>query len=367
MSETIELYLLTKAELRERRQPADWKDPEGITAVPEHHRPFLIDNPLSHNDDDPVRAYVLIDKQVGGRLGMLVGEVTVEGQPLPVLWAFDLFVSTAFRGRGLATRLIRCWQDAHHTAVGMHVNLESVGIYRKLGWTEFRTPNLYQIRASRKFLEGLLPLSAAGALLAPLVDAGLALRRGMGRLAGGRSRSGLIARRVDRMPSQLDAALRRRRDGVATHRSAAWVNWGLRATELLDGVDCRLYLVDDRQGETVGYFILHLRTMPRMRGRFEDVPVASIRDWDIFDERRADLAALLGLAATESREWGAAAILATVPDPSAEGVLRRLGYRSMRPLYTLFHAVPPSPLAQERYKDPSVWRYSTADDDGLLI
>lgn len=367
MPEQIELYLLTKAELRERRQPADWKDPENIARVPKQHRPFLIDNPLSHSDDDPVRAYVLVDKQVGGRLGLLVGEVTVDGRPLPVLWAFDLFVSTAFRGRGLATKLIRCWQDAHHTAVGMHVNLESVGIYRKLGWVEFKTPNLYQIRKSRKFIEGYVRLPLAAAMIAPLVDAGLALRRGLGRLTGAAPRRGLVARRTTEMPAALDAALGRPRDGVATHRSAAWVNWGLRATEFLDGVDCRLYLVDDERGRTVGYFILHLRTMPAMRGRFKDVPVASIRDWDIFDDSRADLASLLALASAESRSWGAGAILATVPDPDAERVLRRLGYRSMRPLYTLFHASPPSPLVEERFKDARAWRYSTADDDGLLI
>ena len=57
---------------------------------------MVLYNPLSRGDDDPCRALMLIDGYVAGHVGLLMAEVTVDGQPVPVLRGYNLLVSTRF-------------------------------------------------------------------------------------------------------------------------------------------------------------------------------------------------------------------------------------------------------------------------------
>jgi GNAT superfamily N-acetyltransferase len=368
MSDKPEFAIQTKAELREGRIPGHWEDLDGITEVEAHHRPFLFDNPLSHSDDDPVRAYALFGNQVAGRLGMTIGEIRVDGESLQVLWGFNLFISKRFRRRGLAIELIRCWRDAHHTSIGMHVNLPSLGIYHKLGWTQVDTPNVYTILRIRKFIEGYAPWGPLGAVAGPPVDAALSIRRAVGRLGGPAPRRGLVAEPATRMPGDIDdEMLGRSRAAATTHRSVAWINWMLDVSDADDKRDAHLFLVRESGGRVVGYFIVQFVRRRLMSGRFRDLPVGSLMDWDVFDEGGADLHSLVLLAEAECRRLGAATFFATIKDPGVARGLVKLGFRTAQPLRTLFHAVPPSPLVDPRFTSVDNWHVAPADDDGLFI
>jgi hypothetical protein len=323
-----------------------------------------LDNPLSRGDDDPVRAYVLVGNRVAGRVCLIPQEVVVRGETVPVLWGFNLFVSTEFRGKGLAIKLIRCWQDEFPTAIGTNVNAISVGIYRKLKWTEFHTSNFTVIHRSRKFVQWFLRSNLAAAFAAPLVDGGLALRRALGRAEG---KHDLRAIETDSMPSEHDPQLMRQSSPVITHRSAAWINWQLRVGEADEEQGYRLYLVHDVGGTVVGYFMIQRKRMPLLSRRFKNVIVVSLRDWGIFDDERANALSVALLAVRESAAWGADATMLPAHDSATVEAMRRLGFRPHEELRTLFHAVPPSPLVADEYRDVAAWRFTPAEADGLVI
>ena len=365
MSDNVELYIYRKRELAAGSIPGDWDDPEGLTQAPEHHRVFWLTNPLSWGDDDPVRAYVLVGKRVAGYVCLVTGEVSLRGARVPVLWGFNLLVSTAFRGKGLAIKLIQAWRDAHHTAIGTHVNVISLGIYGKLDWVTFLYPCHTLIRRSRPFVGGYLPGPLA-AIAAPVVDAGLALRRTLSRQVP-RAPRDLRVERVEAMPPELDPLLARQSAAVVTHRSAAWFDWQFRVRRAMEGVDFNLCLVRDGRDEVVGYFLVQRRRWPVLRERFRGVLLGSVREWGAFDESKLDLATLYRLAAREALELGVDAVYLTVPDPAAGAELHRRGYGSVQPLRTVYYAHPSSPLAGQEFRDVRAWRTTAAEADGLLI
>jgi GNAT superfamily N-acetyltransferase len=365
VADDVELYIYRKRELETDRVPDGWEDPEGLTRVPAHHRVMWLTNPLSWGDEDPVRAYVLVGRRVAGYVALIPGEVWLRGEPVPVLWGFNLVVSPSFRGKGLAIRLIQAWQNAHHTAIGTHVNQISVGIYRKLSWVEFHYPCYTLIRRSRRFLAGYVPGPVAAAA-APLVDAGLAARRALTGLVR-RDPRDLRVERVESMPRELDPALSRPSALVVTHRSAAWFDWQLRARDAAEGIQFRLCLVRDRGDGVVGYFLVQLRRWPALRERFRDVLLGSVREWGVFDEARIDHLSLYLLASREARAMGAEAVHMTVADPAAGAGLKQRGYVEVQPLRTVFFAHPSSPLAAAELRDVRAWRTTAAEADGLVI
>jgi hypothetical protein len=327
---------------------------------------MVLENPLGSGDDDPCRALVLIDDYVAGHVGLMMAEVTANGRRVPVLWGYNLLVSTRFRGRGIATKLIKGWQDAHHTAIGTHVNLASVGIYRKLGWTEFHTPHYYMVRRSRRFLEGYKAVRPLAALASPFVDAGLALRRGWGRLVAA-PRFRLRVEAVDALSPELDTLLGRQSAPVVTHRSAAYINHSLQAAREDHARDLRLCLVRDESGALVAYFIVLRKVPPLLSGRFKGVRLGSMRDWGILDDDKADVVSLAQAAADEFFGWGGDALMAVLPGDDTGRAMKRLGYGTTDPLYTLFHADPSSPLAGDEFKDQRAWHFTSGEADGLLI
>lgn len=367
MSGEVRIYVLSKGELKRRYHPPEWSDPEGHTSFAPHHRRLLEDNPFSRSDDDPVRAYALAGDDVAGHVGLMMSEVRVRGEVIPVLWGFNLLVSTRFRGRGVAKRLLECWQNYHHTAIGMHVNLASVGIYRKLGWTEFHTPTYRIVHRTRPFIEGYLHSALLGATLGPLTDAFVGLKRRAGMLGKRPGVHELKAEPMSSVSAELDELLDRQVAPVVTRRSAAWLNWAL-AVGRADERPCSYSLcqVRDKHGSVVGYFMLQVKRTT-LRERFKDVRLALMREWGVLDDTAADYLSVALAAEDFAVRNGAQAFLATVPDERDGSVLKRLGFRPGEPLRTVFHSVPPSPLADSEFHDPRVWRFTAAEADGLII
>ena len=93
-----------------------------------------------------------------------------------------------------------------------------------------------------------------------------------------------------------------------------------------------------------------------------------LRDWCAFAEGKVDTLSIVGLALREAIDWDSEAVMVTIPDwEGAEG-LRRFGFDpGGEPLRTVFHAIPPSPLISEEFKDPRAWRLTPAEADGLFI
>ena len=169
------------------------------------------------------------------------------------------------------------------------------------------------------------------------------------------------------MSPELDALLARQGAPVVTHRSAASVNHALHSAAQDDTREFRLYVVRDGSGAPVGYFILKRKVPPLLSGRFKGVQLGAMQDWRIFDEDKVDVVSMALAATAEFFAWGGDAFMAVLPGDENGRVMRRLGYGSSDPLYTLFHADPSSPLAGDEFKQQRAWRFTAAEADGLFI
>ena len=367
MSEEISLHVICKGDLRAGRYPAEWEDPDQFMAISPHVRRMLLDNPLSTSDDDPVRVFIVVGRRVAGRLSLVMGQVLVQSEPVSVIWGSNLVVSPDFRGRGLGTKLVECWQSLHHTVAGCHANAAAMAIYRKLGWVEFTVPYYQLVCRSRKFVQGYLRWPIGAAALSPVIDAALAFRRGLSRLWSDRRVRGLRVEMAQSMSREFDPLLSRQSAPVVTHRSAAWINWLLRSAEPDERSDHRLYYVRDRPGDVVGYFMLQQARVPLLGKRFKDVRLLSLKDWGIFDESRIDTASIALLGVRESLIWGADAILIAMSGATTGRTLRRLGFGTRKDQMVIFHAIPPSPLTKKEYRQQGSWRFTPSEGDGFFV
>src|SRR6056297_3238797 len=106
MSEKILIHIIRKSDFVIGNYPLSWIDPHHLTEVGTRFHRLLITNPLSKAEDEPTQIIALIGTQVVGRLNVFMGQLTIDGRPLPILWCSGLRVSPDFRCQGVATRLV---------------------------------------------------------------------------------------------------------------------------------------------------------------------------------------------------------------------------------------------------------------------
>src|SRR5436190_20340951 len=97
MDEKVTLHVVRKYQIREAAPPLPFEDPLGIASLTPQKLLALVSNPLSRSEDDPVQIVGVKGNQAIGRLDLLAGELTVDVQPMPMLWTSALFVPEEHR------------------------------------------------------------------------------------------------------------------------------------------------------------------------------------------------------------------------------------------------------------------------------
>lgn len=144
------------------------------------------------------------------------------GREVRSSWGMDVFLRAEARGRGIGAQLFTTWSDHVEVALGLGLTPSSYGLFKKLRYADVGpVPFLQRVLDPAAVLRRRL--GPAGALLAPFLRAGLALRAPE-RLA---PPSDLAVRAIGSFSADYDALWTSAREGYAmcVRRDAAYLNW----------------------------------------------------------------------------------------------------------------------------------------------
>ena len=361
----VRLHVVSKADAVEKNGLAPWDDPDAIAVLSPGKLRVIRTNPLSAGPDDPARIIGTYANQVVGCLDILPGRLIVAEEEVSCLWASGLFVSPRFRQLGMGAMLLLRFQELHHTVAACSVTEEAYPLYQKLHWLDFPLRRYISVRRSRAVLERYAPGRASAAAGTLLVDSTLAAHRALAASARTLRLRGLSREEVDRLPTELDDLMARPDKPAAFHRSAAWVNWVLDNSFESHPQDRRgLFLVRDRRGRCVAYFLITSRFYERAsRRELRNLLLGSLQDWMILDKSAIDVEQLVLLAVRELSSWGVAAVEVCLGEDDLIPRLWRWGVRRVEDLHLLVKANAGSPLRDERFASPAAWRLRPADGD----
>jgi GNAT superfamily N-acetyltransferase len=139
-------------------------------------------------------------------------------------WGMDVFVRSEARGLGVGVKLFTAWAEHFEVALGLGLTPSSYGLFQKLGFRDVGPVPFYQkildVRAVASRRLGRL----GGALVAPLLRAGLRLRHTEKPRPGAES---VVVRRVTEFDTAYDALWERARASYAmcVRRDARYLQW----------------------------------------------------------------------------------------------------------------------------------------------
>ncbi|HSI33043.1 MAG: hypothetical protein ACAI43_02750 [Phycisphaerae bacterium] len=366
-----EIHVIRKRDLRDPSYRPAWEDPEKIATFTAEKRLAILSNPLSRSDDDPVQIVGTVDGRAAGRMDLFAGEVSTGGQAVPVLWTSLLHVPVEHRSSLLGVLLILKMQALCPTVAACAVSQQALPVYEKLKWIDFRMPRYVLMRRSRAVVERYVGRGPIGMAARVVADAALLGWRGMLRLRTAIRTRGLRVEHAERAPAELDAAIATSAGAaqpVTITRSADWINWLLTSAIGSFPRDRQgLFLVRDRAGALVGYFLLKAHVYPTATHRnFKNLFLGSLKDWQSFRPSALSFHDIVRLAVRELGRWNVDAVEVCVTDPADGHRLRRFGFLPAGDLHLLYRAAPKSPLADPALAGQAKWNIRPADGDNFF-
>jgi len=110
---------------------------------PDRWRWLCLENPFIPRQFGLPAWIALCDREIVGYIGAIFVPCQIAGQKRIVLWAVDLVVSAQFRGRGIASRLMKVVMDAHEVFLALTMVPESRHLIIKHGGREGPKAELY--------------------------------------------------------------------------------------------------------------------------------------------------------------------------------------------------------------------------------
>jgi hypothetical protein len=365
MAET-EIHVITSRELATDPRWDRWQDPDSIAVIPPPKRKALLENPLAGGDDEPVQLLGTVGGRVAGRLDVLAGALTVEGEEARCLWTSALYVPVEFRQTLLGMKLVLALQRMHSTVGACGISRIALPLYQNLRWLEFELPRFVLVRRSRPVVERYLGTGILGSGARPIADAALrahgAVLRAQIRI---RARAFEVTEVIE-CPQTLASRLGMPSRQVAGHRSEAWINWLLHSS--FDEPPSRraLFSIVDADGDIVGYFLIRARTYEVVTQReFRNIHLGSLQDWAAFDPALRFEHVVL-LATRELFRWKVDAVEVCVPDDESSAGLGRLGFVRAGSMFIFVKGSAESPLGAERFATPDAWCLRPAEGDNFF-
>lgn len=286
-SNTLEITSLSLQDLRSR--PATWSDPDGLAIMNQPTLRAFESNPLARRDQ-PAQLIATVHNRVAGRLDLLAGEIWVDGTSREMSWASHLIVNPTQRRLGVARALLRKQHSLFSAIGGCGFTPESTALVSSEGWSLFSLPRYVFPRRSGALLSKFIRAPKLAREFARIVDGPRQLLPVLARRLAWRDRAAKVVPSA-RAPASIDPHMRQDAARLQPHRSAAWINWllGNHFNELSVGsIRSRssFFLIEDRTGQALGYFVIKVRGYRSTpRHRLEQVGVAYLADWMIFDKR----------------------------------------------------------------------------------
>lgn len=367
MAGELLIHVICKSDLRTGSYLRHWEDPEQLAPMSPGKQEALLENPLSRHDTDVVQLIGTYGNRVIGRVDLIRGELVVEGCPTPVYYGSSLFVPENFRSTGMGFTLFRRMQAMAPTVAVCGISQMVYPLYQCFHWVDFELPRYILILRSFPVVERYLGCGLHSQVVSLGVDAGLAIHRVLA-LSTHRRLRGLEVAQAVAADEGLNQLLAQDPPAAGGHRSAAWLNWVLQHTFRNDPRDRQgLYLVRDRVGEVVGYFLLKVRFYAvASQHHLKNLLLGSLQDWLIFDPARLTFRQLLIQAVGILCNAGVHAVEVCGPDPTGSMSLRALGFLRVGSLRFLFKPNAGSLLTDRRFHQQIAWRLRPAEGDNFF-
>lgn len=367
MSDELKLHILTRRDVAAGSLYTGWD--ESVCAArptPEKHR-ALLSNPLLGGEDQAMQVIGTRGGRVIGRLDLVAGEVIADGAAAPILWGSAFYVPEAERKSMMGAMLLMKAQTAFHTMGANGPSQMALPLYEKLKWIGVPMQRWIGLRRSRSIVERYLGTGVLAAAARLGADAGLAVLRGVNEARRVVATGGLRVRRVEAMPREFDEVLRRPMQGVRGHRSAAWIDWLLVSRfEPQQRHERALFLVESSGGGALGYFLLKVKFHAIATHRaFPNLTLATLADWMIFEPSRLTDRGVAMLASRAAWDLSADALEVCVRPGSDAAGFRTMGFIPAGVMTCMWKSTKPGLLAEERFRDPSVWSVRYADGENV--
>ncbi|MDB5321130.1 MAG: hypothetical protein JWN40_2761 [Phycisphaerales bacterium] len=365
MRETSSIHLIRRRALLGEQPLHSFADPDGIVALTPEKRRTQLENPLSAGDDDLVQIVGVRGERVGGRLDVIAGRLEVDGQPVPFVWASTLYVPPEFRQSLLGVTMVLKLQQLHDLIGVCGVSQMALPLYQKLKWRDFAMPRYILLRRSRAIVERYVKARMLVPPLRVLADAALAVQRSLSAVVRAVRTAGLRVEPMSRATPELDEALGSGQRGIATHRSAAFINWLLDNSFESDPRNRKgLFYVRARDGRLLAYFIAKSRFYETATHRgFKNLQLGSLQDFRIFEPGIISPQTLILLSVREISNWNPDAIEICLPPDCRDVPLRRWGFVPAGSLHLLVKCGRNDRLATAPESD---WTIRPSDGDNFF-
>jgi hypothetical protein len=257
-------------------------------------------------------------------------------------------------------------QQLHDVLGVCGVSQMALPLYQKLKWRDFAMPRHILLRRSRAIVERYV--GRRRFLIPPLrvlADAALIVHRSLSGVARALRTSGLHVEPMNRATAELDESLDRQRSGIATHRSADFINWLLDHSFETDPRNRKgLFYVRGRDGRLAGYFLGKMKFYETATHRgFKNLRLGSLQAFRIFEPSVVSPQALIHLSVGEISKWDPDAIEVCLPPDFRHVRLRRWGFAPVGALHLLVKCAGNDRLATAKEED---WTIRPSDSDNFF-
>lgn|GEM_PF-897187 len=370
MAEATIFHIIRRADLKIGCTYSKWDDPDQIARLsPQGHRAFL-ENPYAGKDDEPIQVIATQGNRVVGRIDMLPARVRYGEQSVKIMWGSNLYVPPEARDTLTGVILILKAQGLHHTVGVFGPSQAALPIYQKLKWNDRPITRQILIRHTRSVVEKYAGKGLYSQILVRILDIVVgAFQNLVTRPWTAVHTRGLRTLRSDSMPFALESMLAKPDTGISMERSAAFINWWLTHSFKDDSRNSNdLFLVKDRDGKIVAYFINKVRFHASATHRkFENLLLGSLQDWRIFDSDAINPKGIIMLAFRELTTRNVDVIEFCTDDPNLKTTLKLMGFLTVGAAHLLVKCAPESPLASEGLTDLTKWSVFPGDGDNFFI
>jgi GNAT superfamily N-acetyltransferase len=357
-----EVHVISNADLAAGVRPP-WDDPEEIARISESKRSALLANPLIGGADEPVQLVGTLGNRVIGRMDLVAGRIETPEGPVRCFWGSAFYVPEEFRSTLIGVKLVLTMERLVEAVGAGGPSQLAYPLYKSLRYLDFPLRRYVLVRRSRSIAARYLGSGPHARAAAAVVDVTLAPYRTL--LEGwGRWRTrGLRGERAREFPPELEPLLRQAAAPIAMHRSKAWFDWVLRETFFDEGHRRELYLVRDRRGQVVAYFLVKARRYETASHYdFRDMYLGSLHDWLILDREAVNLSQVIQLATRTLLRWKVDAVEVCLPR-DARLDLRRWGLVPVGEMHVVVKGSPTSLLARPELQQPELWRIRPGEGD----
>jgi len=306
----------------------------------------------------PLRFVVTDGDKIAGSMGHMPADYMIKGERVPVRITHDLLVDPAYRGQGIAKRIVdNSKATGDFYPGGMWMNVPCYKIHRACGFDDVVSPTTQTLVLDpREFgrRQGLGALKRALAVPALAFARSRALRKARGVLESGSG--GIVCRDVAEFDQSLDGSwlsMAKSYD-IAACRDAAFLNWKYTRHPVL-----KYRLVAAQSGgSTRGYVVWR---MPLEGGKENR---AVIVDYLVERGDVETLEAMTAKVIVEARSCGAESLSVMTTQNAAVKLYRSFGFLPRRGSHTWVIANWERYLPREWLGRLEPWHVTLGDSDG---